>query len=275
MARAPLTDPDATDQDKMSWLMSDPSYNTRNVRGVAGTPQNPYGGKIGGEGGIQDRAEQAYWPQRQQVLDEANQMTSATSQGLAALHMAKAVMDGADLKGLNVSGLPGDIASKISTTLGSNLDAATARQEILKSLTQAAQARTSEIYSKAPSNYQSKLTVEDAFPNINLNDPAALRHLVNQNIAGMEYEHTKANFGASQYVRLGRDPGQFGTAYENNLPRSNWVSKRTAQLDAQDSTRIGNTGNLPSYNSEGEARAAGHKGGDKVVIGGVTGTLRD
>jgi hypothetical protein len=57
---------------------------------------------------------------------------------------------------------------------------------------------------------------------------------------------------------------------QNRITHLGEKGKGTAPLDSAAPV----SGGLPSYADEAAALAAGHKVGDRVIIGGVTGTLQ-
>lgn len=185
---------------------TDPDYKAPVVSAPRGTTLNP---------GQQD-LQKTLVKSSSDLLDSAGEVTAASSRALQYFGAAKTILDAPN--GQAITGLPGAIVADLNK-LGFNLQNGNDRVEAVKYLTNGALQGLKQTYGSKPAQFDVKVNLEQAFPDVKSQGLGALKNLVDYNVRAANYDLASAK-RVNGYLNANMDPRKFNQWNEQYASRA-------------------------------------------------------
>jgi hypothetical protein len=155
------------------------------------------------------------------LLDSAGEVTSASSRALQYFGAAKQILDAPN--GQAITGLPGAVVADLNK-LGFNLQNGNDRVEAVKYLTNGALQGLKQTYGSKPAQFDVKVNLEQAFPDVKSQGLGALKNLVDYNVRAANYDLASAK-RVNGYLNANMDPRKFNQWNEQYASRAANINK--------------------------------------------------
>lgn len=159
------------------------------------------------------------------LLDSSGEVTAASARALQYFSAAKSILAAPDAA--HIAGVPGSILGELNK-LGFNLDDANSRTEAVKYLTNGALQGLKQTYGSKPAQFDVKVNLEQAFPDVKSQGLGAVQNLVDYNIRAAQYDLASAR-RVNGYLAAGLDPRKFNQWNEQYASRSANINQAPAE----------------------------------------------
>jgi hypothetical protein len=212
---------------RMSAALSDAAYRSQWAGKDLNQPGMP---QTGADTGITN-----YQNGKKALAQSQSEISSSADSALQNFRAAKMIFDSTD--GL-MTGPIGALEQRIAAGLGVDWRTVDGRQQISKYLTQAAVSQLKQMYGSQPAAFETKVNLEQAFPNLKEMSPKAVRGLIDSQISQAQYLKQSAA-RSTAYLNKGNDPYQFGTWNSMYFPRAHLLDQEYGGVQPKSAPTVG------------------------------------